>query len=135
MFEEKVNRDTATAEVNKWLDAKKITSAKRVTYKDHIESMVDGVMFGTLSIGTDNVITHTLEIPIEIAGATTNSITYKPRLTVADVKAKTANIKGSDSEGRILAYLSALSGVTVAVLERMDTGDFGVAGSIALFFM
>jgi hypothetical protein len=121
--------------VQKWLDLKRIPAAKRETQKEAINSLIEAVSNGDISIADDGVITQKLIFPITIGGGELSELTYKPRLTVGEYKAHTANVKAGDFDGRIMAYVRALTKLQVEVIDRLDTADTSIATSIAIFFM
>ncbi len=118
-------------EIGNWLDFKKVPQRKRDAYKDAIETLADAISNGSMSISEDNHITYKLNF--EVGGV--SELKFKPRLTVSDVKAKTSTLKTSDAEGRLLAYVSALTEVSVGELSKLDTEDFSICQSIAVFFL
>lgn len=131
----KVALEVALADVVRWLDYKKVPSFKRTANQQIIDSLAEYVAEGILVIGEDNVVTHNLVEPIQVAGKEIYTLTYKPRLTVSEVKAYTAGVKTNDATTMTLAYVAAMSGQPIQVLERMDTADNSVASTIALFFL
>lgn len=131
----KVAQEVALADITRWLDHKKIPHFKRTGNQQSIDTLVEYVMEGTLVVGQDCKIVHVLSTPIEVAGTSIGQLTYKPRLTVAEVKAKAAGVKSSDASGMLLSYVSAMSDQPMQILEKMDTADNSIASTIALFFL
>lgn len=119
-------------ELNKWLDFKKVAQRKRETYKDAIETLANGISDGLLTVDDKTyAITQTLSFP----AGDIKTLTFKPRLTVQDIKNKTATLKAGDSDGRMTAYVSALTDVSMGELSKMDTEDYNICQSIAVFFI
>ncbi len=44
-------------------------------------------------------------------------------------------VKPSDADGRVGAYIAALTSTPKAVINCLDTEDYGIAQSIAIFFL
>jgi len=135
---EKVNKEVALKEVTKWLDHKKIDEKKREESEVQIETIVDAIVAGNLSLNKEFVFTHTLkfEILAESDGSVVaKEFKYKPRLKMAEIEAKMVNVDSSNSFGLIAAYVAALSGQSAAILKLMDTEDNKIAQAIAMFFL
>jgi hypothetical protein len=131
----KVNRETAEAEINSWLDFKKISEKKRTNYKENIESLVDAVCEGILSVNPEGKeLVQILNFPIG-EEMKVNKLEYKPRLTVGAVQSHLNGVKATDADGRIIAYIAALTSQPKELIKKMDTEDNGLAQSIAVFFL
>jgi hypothetical protein len=134
---EVVSYEQARDEVNGWLDYKKVKEKKREAYKDAIDTLVDGVKDGTLSIAEDMKITHALAFPVEDSTGKIvfDKLEYKARLSVGEIGERTKGVKAADTDGRIMAHVSALTGKAIGLLNKMDTEDNSIAQSIAVFFV
>lgn len=130
----KINLETATEEVNKWLDYKKVGDKRRETYKDHVETLVDSIMEGHLILKEDNTFVHTLKIPVE-GDLGFDKLEYKPRVRISTIKHHMQGVKSGDSDGRISAYVAALVSKPKALIDMLDTEDYSISCSIAVFFM
>lgn len=133
-----IAREVAAKEVQKWLDFKKVKESKlqKEEYQGAIETMTEAVADGTLKLTPEFEWVHKLAFPISGGeGVTTESFTYKPRLQVREIQQQMAGAKGADGYSLILANLAALSSQPKALLAAMETDDWGVASSIALFFL
>jgi hypothetical protein len=131
---EKIARDIAITEVTSWLDYKKVNEKKRETYKESIDTLVDSVVDGSLSLSDDKVFVHTLKFPIG-KEVSIPALEYKPRLQLAAVHSQLKNVKGDDADGRIVAYVAALTGQPKEVIKNLDTEDYSTAQAIAIFFL
>lgn len=127
--------DKAMEEVVAWLDYKRISQSDRDKYKDSIDKLAEHVSNGELTIDGERVITHNLIFPVTVANKLIDKITYKPFLTVKEVKEKTQKVKAGDSDGRLQAYVEACSGMQEQVLDKLNTVDSNIANSVAVFFM
>lgn len=131
----KIPKEVAEAEIDKWLDYKKVRPSKRDDKKANIQTLVWAVMDGDLVLGEDFALTQKLLYPIsnEISIA---EIKYKARL---DTKTISSYINGSLKQGDFLAmflpYMCALTGQPKAIIQALDTEDYEIAQSIAIFFM
>lgn len=133
-MEGKVDFDTANSEITGWLDCKKISDKKRDVQKDTISTLVDAVADGSLVVEDDNSLTHTLKFAVGKDGQI-KDFKYKPRITVGDVHGHLQGVKPSDADGRLLAYVAALTNQTKGIIGLLDTEDYGIAQSIAIFFL
>ncbi len=134
---EKVAKEVATEEVNKWLDCKKLSDSDREQHKDSIDRLVSFIMDGVLTLKDDTTFVHTLKFPIEdITGKPAMvSVEYKTRLALHTIHAHMQGVKNSDAFGMIVAYISALTGKPKEMIKKMDTSDYSVGSAIAVFFL
>jgi hypothetical protein len=133
-MESKVSKEIATEEVYAWLDLKKIGAQKRETQKDQINTLIDAVVDGSLSLTSDKVFVLELKFPTE--GETPlKKLEFKPRLQMALINQHLQGVKPTDFDGRIAAYAAALTTQTKTLLSKLDTEDYGLVQSIVLFFM
>lgn len=129
-----VTRELAEAEVNSWLDYKRVSENRRIVQKAQIESLVGAIMEGTLILNENKTFTHELLFPI---GGDTKitKLEYKPRVDIGTIHRSLEGVKSDDADGRILAYVAALASITKTISKQIDTEDYGVAQSIAIFFL
>lgn len=131
---EKITKETAIKEVDSWLDYKKVNEKKRETYRDHIETLVDAVCDGSVIIREDSVIVHELKFPIE-GELPINKLEYKPRVKVQTVHLHMQGVKQNDADGRVCAYVAAISSKPKEVIKALDTEDYSISQAVAIFFM
>ena len=132
-----MNIEEATQEVSKWLDCKKINEKKRDVYASQIETLVDGFVDGILELDSETKkITHNLKFPLEDdkGVATVSKIVYKPRMRVSEPYAYLQGVKSSDADGRVNAYIAALTEQSTGIIKKLDTEDYAIASSIVVFF-
>lgn len=126
-----VDIEVARAEINGWLDYKKITPAKRQAHKEFIESLVEAVSIGALTIDEEKVITHNLLFPLEGM----KEIKYKPRISTGLVEIRLKGVDNTNANAMFIAYIGALSNVNVGLINKLDTEDFKIARAVASFFI
>lgn len=132
---ERVEREQAANEVVAWLDYKRIKPKKREAYQDQIDILVDAVSDGDLIVNDETFeLTYNLVFPFG-EEETIRQFTFKPRLKLGDVKKHLAGVKATDVDGRLQAYISALTGQPKAILQAIDTEDSSVINAIAIFFV
>ncbi len=133
----KVDKEVAVAEVNTWLDYKKVNDQKRETYKDNIEALVNAVMDGNLSLKEDKTFVHALKFPIESTDGKPafETFEYKPRLKMETIHLHLQNVKAGDADGRVCAYVAALTSKSKDIVKKLDTEDYSIAQAIAIFFL
>lgn len=140
----KISKEQAEVEINSWLDYKKVSKSKREENKAYIETLVDAMMDGILSMdGEQDKIsskedymsfTHFLKFPTE--GETPLiSLRYKARLKVMTVQSVLRGLKGDDSQAFIIAYACALTSQPKALIQALDTEDYKITQAIAVFFV
>lgn len=136
MIEYKVDREVAAKEIEKWLDEKKVSQTKRESKKDQIESLVCGIMDGDLTVNEKGEFEHTLKFPGD-SPAAVKKMVYKQRILIGDVQhhIKNNKITLTDFDGRINCYIQALTGQPYAVIAKMESTDYDIMQSIAVFFM
>lgn len=131
---DKVERSLAEEEVTDWLDKKKVSSSVRESNKDSIELLIDCICDGEMVKDDKNNLDYTLKHSFGDEEKITR-LTFKPRLNDKMLKPYLNGVKTNDAEGRLLAYISALTGVQRAILENMDSVDKKVAMAVVIFFL
>ena len=131
---EKVDKETATAEVEAWLEYQKVMPLQREDYANSIKVLVEGIQYGILSLN-DNAFTQTLLEPVGKDG-TIKEIKYKARIKnsieLAPFKKDT-----TDGTGLIEAVWSCLTADAQPkqVYKLLDKADKRFAGAIVIFFL
>lgn len=137
MEKQKISEEVAIKEVNKWLDYKKVDDLKREENKDNIKELVHAICMGYLSLDKDFNFVQKLKFPIEAddKSIVASEFKYKPRLRMAEIDSKTANIKATNPFALIGAYISALTDTNSGIIKQMESSDYSVARGIAIFFL
>lgn len=130
----KVSKEVAEKEVLTWLEFKKISDKKKESFKENIEAIVDAICDGVLTLETDFTFTHHLKFPLDNEVKTTE-LKYKPRLKMVDVHKQLVGVEAKNVDGRIVAYIAALSDKPKRVITELESEDYGVAQSVAVFFL
>lgn len=130
----KVSRDVAKKEVDKWLDYKRVSDKKRETYEDNIETLTDAIAAGDLILDENHSLIQKLVFPIK-SEQPVNELEYKARLKVSTVHTHLNGVKSTDADGRICAYVAALTSKPKDVIKGLDTEDYSIAQAIAVFFL
>lgn len=131
---EKISYEIAQQEVNKWLDARRVSVSKRESQEAAISSLIEAVMYGQIVIDENNQITQILTYPIGENDSFTK-LTYKTRITQGEVSTRISALKNSDSLSVISAYVSALTTQPLSLLQKLDTTDYSLCQTIAVFFI
>lgn len=130
-----VSREVAQHEIDGWLEYKKVPERKRESFKDSVDALVDAVSDGCLSVdGDTHVITQTLKFPVG-SEVHVDKLDWKPRLSVSNVHTHLQGVKATDADGRVLAYMAALTGKPKEVIRSLDTEDYSIGQAIAIFFL
>lgn len=130
----KVGREVAEKEIIGWLDCKRVSDKKREDQKENINSLISAVCEGSLTVKDDNTLVHELLFPIG-SEAKIAKLEYKPRIHMGVIHKHLEGIKPSDADGRICAYIAALTSNPKDVVRLLDTEDYSIAQSIAIFFL
>jgi hypothetical protein len=131
----KINFEQAEAEVKIWLDYKKVGDKKREANKDSIESLIEAVCEGNLTLDLETkVFTQHLKFPTE-GEMPMSSLEYKPRIKIQTVHHHLQDVKVTDMDGRILAHVAALTSKPKALIKSLETEDYSIAMAIAVFFV
>lgn len=130
----KVALEVAEGEVTKWLDFKKISQAKREANKESIDTLIGYVCEGVLSITEDSKIVHQLMFPLD-KEQKLEKLEYKPRIHAGAIQRHLQGVKGNDVDGRLTAYAAGIAGQPKEIIKALDTEDYSIAMSVAVFFM
>lgn len=131
-----VSKDLATEEINSWLDYKKVSDKKRESQKEQVESLIDAIADGSLTFKDDKTFTFVQVLKFQTEGdSPLTKLEYKPRLKMSTIHSHLQGVKSSDADGRICAYIAALTATPKALINSLDTEDYGIAQSIAIFFL
>lgn len=131
----KINPELATKEVNAWLDSKKIMQNTRDSNEDSTQLLIDAMVEGIVAIDDkSNVITHNLNFPIG-EGEEIKKLEYRPRLNDRLLEPYLKGVKPTDSDGRLTAYICALTQNSRGIIRNMDSVDKKISLAIAVFFL
>lgn len=130
-----VNLEKAQDEVKTWLDYKKVGQGKREKQRNQIEVLIDAVADGTLVLNPDFSFTHKLKFPIGEGAEQLKELKYKGRLIQEEVMTYLKRYKSDDMDGRVQAYILALTKEVSGNIVRLDTEDNSIAQGIAIFFI
>jgi hypothetical protein len=137
----KIAREIAEKEVTEWLDRKKISPSTRESREDSIDLLIDCVCEGTLvfnkneqSNEIDGTITHSLLFPTD-GEAPITSLKYRARLNDNILRPFLKGVAGNDGDGRLTAYVAALTNTAKGIISALDSGDKKISLAIAVFFL
>lgn len=128
----KINYDTASEDVTRWLDAKKISEKKRQALSTMSDNMIDAIMEGKLIVEDDNTLTQILDFP----DAGTEKLSYKLRISPIDLEGPKKLVKGDSWDDNLTRTIMAITNTNVNVVRKLDSStDRAIAESIATFFL
>lgn len=131
----KVTPEIATKEVNAWLEAKKIMKNTRDSNEDSTQLLIDAMVEGIIAIDEKTmVITHNLNFPIG-DGEEIKKLEYRHRLNDRLLEPYLKGVKPTDSDGRLTAYICALTQNSRGIIKNMDSVDKKISLAIAVFFL
>lgn len=133
----KVEKTVALGYVNDWLDKKRIRASKRESYKGTIDELANCIEDGIIEVSDSGEIVHNLIWPItdDEGNETVKQLRYKLRVNEAMLEPYKKGLKPGDNDGRLNAYVCALTGQVKGVIRNLDSEDLGIAQNIALFFL
>ena len=127
--------EVAEKEIENWLAFKKLDTEKSEENEASIKELANAISSGCLELDSKTFFfTHKLKHPIGDDNSI-KEIKYKPRLKISEIQSRTRNVKSTDTYGLIIAYVSALTGENSGVIGQMDTSDYKISSSIAIFFL
>lgn len=125
--------EQAEAEVTAWLDKNKITPARRGRAETAIENLIEAVQYGTISIGDNGKITHTLAFPL--TDVSLNTLTYKERENTESVMKAISGLKVNTADTQLIAHIAELTDQPYGYITKLHPTDLVVSKSIGVFFM
>ena len=129
-LEIKMPADQAEAEVNALLDKKNIFPKRREALQQAVDSVVEAMQYGFVTINEDGTITQNMITPVDSVSV----ITYKARIAPEVMNRQIASLKIDNATTRNVAYIKAYTGLLENVINKLETTDRNTAESIALFF-
>lgn len=134
---EKISKDVAVIEFEKWLDFKRVKDTKRKDSEAQENEIVSAIASGNIIVEDDFTLTHKLEFPVQNdkGVVSLSELKYKPRIQVRQLNAKLKGVKADDADGRILAYAAALTGENTGMIGCLDTEDYRIASCIVMYFL
>lgn len=132
-----VEKKVAVADIEGWLEYKKIKPKKREEREEQIELLISEVEAGNLTVEDGFNLKYQLEFPIQDkeGNVAVSELDFKPRMNSLDLSPYLKGVKPQDADGRLTAHVSALTGKGSGMIKKLDTEDKGVAEAIALFFL
>lgn len=131
-MEKKVGIETATVDVEKWLDKKKVSQKKRTEKKQAIDFLIGAIEEGYLILNDDNTFEQTLRFPkgdeVQI-----EKLKFTDRIDLKKLHIHLKTAVGQDE--RLLAHVVAVTGQPKDIIKALDTEDYDIASTIGLFFV
>lgn len=134
----KVSRDLALKDVDQWLNYKKVSEDKRERLSDFTERIIGSIMSGNLVLdqGSHNWIFKPYDpVKNNDGEVTVEEFVFKPRIRVRELHPYLSNVKQGDGDGRMLAYVCALTKQSTNVSGALYTEDYEICEAIAAFFV
>src|SRR5687768_571840 len=129
-----VDRETAEAEVNKWLEKKKVFQSTIDSEKASIEILVEAIQRGILVYNEpDNSFTYTLLHPLG-EDSSVATLKFKGRINDTMVQKYMKGVSSTDGDGRLNATIAALTETARGIISGVDSIDKKVCNAIAIFF-
>ncbi len=123
--------ELAQAEIEKWIEYKKLDEDEIEEKESQIKTLVTAVKNGRLTLAEDFKMTQTLKFPLDKL----KELTYAPRLSVDTISMKVGMIDATNPILLMSAHAAASAGVVVGLIQKLDTGDNKVAQAIGSFFL
>ncbi len=132
----KVSFEIATAEIEKWLDSKKISQLRREKNIGSFETLVGLVREGSLVVNDDMSVTLSLNFPIKSPEGTdsVSSLKFKQRMSEAELEPNRKLVGGSGNAAILMATAITVTGELHAILKKCDSIDMENIHNICIFF-
>lgn len=134
---EVVAYEQAKAEIDAWIEYRKLTPTQIEAHKQSIETLIEGIQYGMLTL-KDNCFTQTLLFPIGKDGQI-KQLQYGNRVNKLLLAPHLKGVAADDGDERLISYLSCLTektdGVVRQHLIQLDSQDNRIAMSIVVFFL
>ena len=126
-----VTHEIAVNEFGKWIDAKKVSKRRREGLVDMEEEIIDAIQEGSLVLDDQTKFVQHLKFPNERI----KTLTFQTRIQIGVLNARLKNVSTQDVNGRLEAYISALTGEPTPVIKTLDSSDFNLSSCIATYFL
>jgi len=132
----KVAKEVAVQEFERWLSYKGIRDKKRKDNESFEETIIAAIEDGQLTLDDDHVFTLKIT-PVKDANGSNvlESLKFKPRLQVYQLNQKLKGVSANDGDGRVMAYVAAITNENSGVIGLMDTSEYSVCQSIVMYFL
>jgi hypothetical protein len=125
-----INKETATEEVNKWLETMRITPRKRDGKTEQISKLIEMVMYGEVSFNEQGNPVQKLEEPLP----NYEELVYANRIKVDGLISKGKLESSVDAFTTTCIMISSATGISVALAKKLDMKDLEVPSVILSFF-
>lgn len=132
----KVNKQTATLEFEKWVAAKKM-SASKVNgdgMKSVSETIISEIEDGNLTLNENNEWVYDLKFPVKTGDTSIDRLVFKPRVQAGRLDARYKKLDMKDINGRYACIIAELTGENEGIAKSLDTEDSSLCNAIASYF-
>lgn len=138
MANKKTSIEVAQVEIQRWFKAcrfkdKKIESNKGEDGAEGLEdTLLEGICEGLITVDEAGILSQKLEFPFKSGK---ESLTFKPRLLVKQLRIANMGINPNDAHGRVVAAVAARTGENKNIIDELDTSDFDISSAIIAYFL
>lgn len=131
-----LTREVAEAEINQWLESKKVFPSTIESQKDSIEVLIDAMTMGNLVYGDESKpdaekqFKHILLHPL----GDVTELVYKNRLNDRMLQPFLKGVDPRNSDERLNATIAALTDRARGIIAGLDSIDKKICNAIAIFF-
>jgi len=126
-----IPQEIAQAEVDKWIEYKKLDEDEIKEKESQIKTLVSAIKNGRLVLTKDFKLVQTLKFPLD----SLTELTYAPRLNVDAIAMKLDGIDSTNPILLVATYAAASAGVVNGIIGKLDTADNRIAQAIGSFFL
>ena len=132
-----ISREIAENEVTKWLDYKKVTDSTKESYDGFSDKLISSMQNGNLVLDKEHnlIFTPVDSVKNKEGEVTVKEFKFKPRIRMKELRPYLTGVKSGDGDGRLLAYICALTHSPTAVVDELYSEDFAICEAIAIFFV
>lgn len=131
---EKITREIAEQEVNKWLDHKGVSARKREKNKAQVETITDAIVDGLLTMDEKFNLIQQLRIVPEGENPP-KELRHRPRITVKDINEASKGVGEENANMIVVGYASVITGKAKGIILALDSSDYEIISAIVIFFI
>ncbi len=134
-MEEKVSYEVAESDFRSWLQQNHIPEDKIENLESCGKIVIKSIVSGVLILQEDGQLKQKLNKEIGAGTGAVRELIFNARINRKMVSKFLNGVKPDDSDGRLVAYMAASTGVNKAILTELMPEDQRVADNVTVFFV
>jgi len=128
---ERIPFETASQEIENWLNSKKIPQKRQQKQAVSVEALTDLIQEGTLIVNEDFTLTLKLNFPENIK---MNELVFKHRISEFELAPNRKLVNSNDPQSGLVATAATLTNQLPTLIQKLDSIDLENVNHIAVFF-